>query len=113
MLNGLIGGLETVILSDAEVRRQGKGSGKGSGKGKQLEKVRTQRAGAPIFDVIIELQPGRFDEWRVVKDVARAVDSILLNQPYTCQWRSRDRSTGHMILELGTSHGSWPSIPSA
>mmetsp|Transcript_91774 Transcript_91774/g.259115 ORF Transcript_91774/g.259115 Transcript_91774/m.259115 type:complete len:200 (-) Transcript_91774:385-984(-) len=104
MLNGLVGGVETVHIGDAEARRQQQHQQQRSG---GPSKVRSQRAGAPVFDAILELQPGRFDEWRVVTDVARAVDSILAGRPYLCQRRARDPATGEVFLTLGKSDGSW------
>lgn len=106
MLNGLVGGTETVLLGDAEAKRQQQQQQKQQKKA-ELSKVRTQRAGAPVFDIIVELQPGRFDEWRVVTKVAQAVDSILVGRPYLCQRRSRDASTGEVFLTLEKSDGSW------
>ena len=94
MLNGLVGGLETVILGDAEaLKRNAPGGG-------ELSKLRSQRAGAPIFDAIVELQSGRFDEWRIVTNVPKAVDAILQGAPYLCHLRSREPETGEIHLRL-------------
>lgn len=104
MLNGLVGGLETVILGDAEARRLQKKPGSSA----EPQKVRTQRAGAPIFDVVVELEPGRFHEWRVVTKVARAVDDILAGRPYCCQHRMRESESGDVLLRLSRRELSKP-----
>jgi stage III sporulation protein SpoIIIAA len=52
-LRGLIGGVETIILGDAQAKLETKNS-TGSG----ISKLKAQRSGAPIFDVIVELRWG-------------------------------------------------------
>ena len=55
-IRGLIGGLETVTLGDAEAKELQKKNGS-----KTIQKQLTTRAAAPIFDVIIELKRGRLN----------------------------------------------------
>ena len=55
-------------------------------------------AGPPIFDLIVELRRGALHEWRIVFDVAGAVDAILDRQAYACQRRTRDPATGAVFL---------------
>jgi len=100
MLNGLVGGVQTVTVGDAEARKAHRVGG-------ELSKVRSQRCGHPVFDVVVELRPGCFNKWRVVTDVARAVDCVLAGQPYPCQVRERDPCTGCLTLTLTKSDGSW------
>jgi stage III sporulation protein SpoIIIAA len=51
----------------------------------------TERTGRPIFDVVVELEPGRYDEWVVVTDVAAAVDAIISGGKYEAERRERSR----------------------
>ena len=60
----------------------------------------THRSGPSVFDTIIELTPGALHEWRVVQDVAGAVDCILEEQTYSAQLRRRDCHTGALTMEL-------------
>lgn len=94
MLNSLVGGTETVTLGDAEARKRQ------SVLGGELSKVRTQRAGAPVFDVVVELKPGCFHQWQVTTDVPKAVDSILAGHQFPTQTRTRDPSNGLISMEL-------------
>ncbi|CAM9620342.1 unnamed protein product, partial [Phaeothamnion confervicola] len=63
-LNTVLGGKTQVIIGDAMAKKTG-----GS-------KLRTERAGAPVFDVVVELRPPG-EDWLVINDVAAAVDEIL------------------------------------
>lgn len=51
--------------------------------------VQTQRAGAPIFDTIIELKRGDVNEWSIIRDVGAAVDALLSGRSYTVERRRR------------------------
>lgn len=88
-LRGLIGGVTTVTLGDEEAKRSNQGS-----------KQRAERGGAPVFDVVIEITAGEFNSWRVVTDVAAAVDAILRGDKYDYQHRIR-RPDGDLRLVLG------------
>ena len=101
-LNRLVGGTQTVTLGDAMANKlAGKGKKKETaGKTNGFSKVRTQRCAQPIFNVVVELQPGSLDEWRVVTDVARAVDLILDGGQYNAQVRRRDPTNGRVSVEL-------------
>ena len=88
-LRGLVGGVETVTLGDKMAKEEGAGS-----------KLKAVRGGEPTFDAIVELERGRLHCWRVVKDVAGAVDAILEGRQYPVQLRTRDPHTGHIHLEL-------------
>jgi len=93
MLNDLIGGTETVTVGDAQAR-------KFQASGGEFSKVRTQRSGAPVFDIVIELQSGSFHQWQVTTNVAKAVDRILASQPFPTQVRARDPVSGLITVEL-------------
>lgn len=78
-LRDLVGGLSTVTVGDKMVRQQ-----------KRQNKTRTERRGPPIFDVIVELDRGFFNEWHIVPNVGKAVDSILDRNSYEAQIRKRN-----------------------
>jgi stage III sporulation protein SpoIIIAA len=84
-LNGLLGGLETVILSDQSVRNTDK-------------KVRTQRAGPSTFDVILELSRARHGEVHIIRNVDQTVDQVLQGKPYTVEVRFIER--GRMFVDM-------------
>ncbi len=75
-LSDLIGGIESVTLSDDEARRRG------------TQKVVLERRTAPTFDIMIEIQAR--DRLVVHADVATAVDVILRNRPQPAELRERD-----------------------
>jgi stage III sporulation protein SpoIIIAA len=76
-LSDLIGGIESVTLSDDEARRRG------------TQKVVLERRTAPTFDIMIEIQAR--DRLVVHPDVAMAVDGMLRNRPLQAELRSRDK----------------------
>lgn len=51
--------------------------------------VRVQRAGAPIFDTIIQLKRGEVNTWTIIQNTGLAVDAILNGEPYDVQRRVR------------------------
>ena len=75
-LSDLIGGIESVTLSDDEARRRG------------TQKVVLERRTAPTFDIMIEIQAR--DRLVVHPDVASAVDAVLRNRPLPAELRERD-----------------------
>ncbi len=77
-LSDLIGGIESVTLSDDEARRRG------------TQKVVLERRSAPTFDIMIEIQ----DRDRLVAhlDVAAAVDAMLRNRHLPAELRLRDET---------------------
>ena len=77
-LSDLIGGIESVTLSDDEARRRG------------TQKVVLERRTAPTFDIMIEIQAR--DRLVVHPDVASAVDAMLRNRPLPAELRERDES---------------------
>jgi len=77
-LSDLVGGIESVTLSDEEARRRG------------TQKTVLERRSPPTFDVLIEIQ--HRDQVAVHLDVAEAVDSLLRGNPQPPEVRSRDVS---------------------
>ena len=75
-LSDLVGGIESVTLSDEEARRRG------------TQKTVLERRAPPTFDVLIEIQ----DRQRLLvhRDVTDAVDSMLRGEPLNMELRFRD-----------------------
>ncbi len=83
-LSDLVGGIESVTLSDEEARRRG------------TQKTVLERRSPPTFDVLIEIQTR--DQVAVHLDVAEAVDALLRGNPRPPEIRSRDES-GEIRIE--------------
>ncbi|MBM4423015.1 MAG: AAA family ATPase [Chloroflexi bacterium] len=83
-LADLVGGIESVTLSDEEARRRG------------TQKTVLERRAPPTFDVLIEIQ----DRHTLVvrPDVAAAVDGILRGKPTPTELRREDEH-GHFQME--------------
>ncbi len=77
-LSDLVGGIESVTLSDEEARRRG------------TQKVVLERRAPPTFDVLIEIQDRQ--QMAVHHRVAAAVDAMLRGRPLTPEIRYRDES---------------------
>lgn len=77
-LSDLVGGIQSVTLSDEEARRRG------------TQKTVLERRAPPTFDVLIELQ--NRDRMIVHEDVAAAVDAILRERPLPVEIRYRDEN---------------------
>jgi stage III sporulation protein SpoIIIAA len=77
-LSDLVGGIESVTLSDEEARRRG------------TQKTVLERRAAPTFDVLIEIQDR--ERLAVHRDVAAAVDAMLRGRPLTPELRYRDEA---------------------
>ncbi len=75
-ISDLVGGIESVTLSDEEARRRG------------TQKTVLERRSPPTFDVLIEIQTR--DRLAVHADVAAAVDAMLRGYPLPPEIRSRD-----------------------
>jgi stage III sporulation protein SpoIIIAA len=74
-LSDLIGGIESVTLSDEEARRRG------------TQKTVLERRSPPTFDVLIEIQTR--DKLAVHRDVSTAVDALLRDRPVPPEIRTR------------------------
>lgn len=83
-LSDLIGGIESVTLSDEEARRRG------------TQKTVLERRSPPTFDVLIEIQ--HRDRFAIHQDVAAAVDSLLRGFPLPAEIRERD-ADGQIRIE--------------
>ena len=77
-LRDLIGGIESVTLSDDEARRRG------------TQKTVLERRAPPTFDVVVEIKD--WSKVAVHQDVAQAVDGALRNKILPAQVRYRDES---------------------
>ncbi len=75
-LSDLVGGIQSVTLSDDEARRRG------------TQKTVLERKGPPTFDVLIEIQTR--DRLIVHEDVAAAVDGVLRGYPMPVEVRGRN-----------------------
>jgi stage III sporulation protein SpoIIIAA len=74
-LSDLVGGVESVTLSDEEARRRG------------TQKTVLERRSAPTFDVLIEIQTR--DRLAVHLDVAESVDALFRDYPLPPEIRTR------------------------
>jgi stage III sporulation protein SpoIIIAA len=83
-LSDLVGGIESVTLSDEEARRRG------------TQKTVLERRSPPTFDVLIEIQTR--DRFAIHHDVGDAVDSLLRGNPIPPEIRSRD-AEGQIQIE--------------
>jgi stage III sporulation protein SpoIIIAA len=75
-LSDLVGGIESVTLSDEEARRRG------------TQKTVLERRSPPTFDMLVELQER--DRLAVHQDVASAVDTLVRGYPLQPEIRWRD-----------------------
>ena len=85
----LVGGIQTVTLSDEEARRRG------------TQKSVLERKSPPTFDVMVEIQA--FDRIAVRHDVAAAVDAALRGRALAAEIRTRLPSG-----EIQTAQGAGP-----
>ena len=83
-LSDLVGGIESVTLSDEEARRRG------------TQKTVLERRSPPTFDVLIEIQDR--NRLAVHADVAAAVDSLLRGNPLPPEIRYRT-ADGNIQIE--------------
>lgn len=89
-----MGGVESVIVGDAMARSDAAQRGDGAA----ASKLRAQRGGEPTFDAVVEVRRGELHAWRVVLDVAAAVDAVLQGRQYEAQERRRDPATGAVTV---------------
>jgi len=85
-LSDLVGGIESVTLSDEEARRRG------------TQKTVLERRAPPTFDVLIEIKDR--DQLVVHQDVAAAVDAILRGRILAPEVRYRDEE-GKVHIQAG------------
>lgn len=79
-LSDLVGGIESVTLSDEEARRRG------------TQKTVLERRAPPTFDVLIEIQDR--EQLLIHPDVTPSVDAMLRGEPLHVQFRYRDEQGG-------------------
>ena len=84
-LSDLVGGIQSVTLSDDEARRRG------------TQKTVLERRAPPTFDVLIEIQER--NHLIVRDDVATAVDGLLRSRPQAVEIRTRDKA-GQLHIEV-------------
>ncbi len=84
----LVGGIQTVTLSDEEARRRG------------TQKSVLERKAPPTFDVVVEIQD--WDRVAVHHNVAQAVDAILRGRFLPAEMRYRDED-GQIHTETGAA----------
>jgi stage III sporulation protein SpoIIIAA len=94
-LSDLVGGIESVTLSDEEARRRG------------TQKTVLERRSPPTFDVLIEIQTR--DRLAVHRDVADAVDALLRGYPLSPELRYRDENEEIHIEKVASSVRVRPS----
>ena len=75
-LTDLVGGIQTVTLSDEEARRRG------------TQKSVLERKAPPTFQVLVEIHA--YQKVAIYHDVAQTVDAVLLGMPVSPEIRSRD-----------------------
>ena len=94
-LSDLVGGIESVTLSDEEARRRG------------TQKTVLERRAPPTFDVLIEIQDRQ--RLAVHHDVAAAVDAMLRGRSLGVELRYRDE-TGKIHVEREDEKPSSPVL---
>jgi stage III sporulation protein SpoIIIAA len=92
-LADLVGGIESVTLSDEEARRRG------------TQKTVLERRAPPTFEILVEIQDR--ERLAVHHDVASAVDAILRGRPLPPQLRYVDEQ-GEIHKEMAA-----PAVPAA
>jgi stage III sporulation protein SpoIIIAA len=97
-LADLVGGIDSVTLSDEEARRRG------------TQKTVLERRAPPTFDVLVEIQ----DQvtFAVHHDVARSVDMLLRQRPLAPEIRYRDEA-GDIKIEAPALPPEGAAYPSA
>ncbi|MBN1954189.1 MAG: AAA family ATPase [Anaerolineae bacterium] len=90
-LSDLVGGIESVTLSDEEARRRG------------TQKTILERRAPPTFDVLVEIQDRQ--QLLIHHNVAESVDGLLRNRPPQSELRYRD-AEGNVQVENGLSPAS-------
>jgi len=96
-LSDLVGGIESVTLSDEEARRR------------RTQKTVLERRSAPTFDVLVEIQ--HRNQINLHKDVAIAVDELLRGYPSPPEVRTR-LEDGTFTIEKGTKKPATARKPS-
>jgi stage III sporulation protein SpoIIIAA len=98
-LSDLIGGIQSVTLSDEEARRRG------------TQKSVLERKAPPTFDVVVEIQ--NWSHVAVHEDVAEVVDGVLRGQPVLPTVRRRGADGEVLIEEPLMARARTISLPDA
>jgi hypothetical protein len=96
-LSDLVGGIESVTLSDEEARRR------------RTQKTVLERRSAPTFDVLVEIQ--HRNQIYLHKDVAVAVDELLRGYPSPPEVRTR-LEDGTFTIDKGKKKAATARKPS-
>lgn len=88
-LSDLVGGIQSVILSDEEAKRRG------------TQKAILERKAIPTFDIVIELRDR--DTLGIYHDTAQAVDFLLRGYSPQLEIRRRTKEGGIQVLKEGVS----------
>ena len=91
-LRGLVGNVTQVTLGDQRALREAQNLQR------EFQKVKTQRAGPPTFDIIVEVSRRNKDNWRIIPNTAKAVDAILEGSNYKVERRIQNPLTGDIQL---------------
>jgi hypothetical protein len=94
----LVGGIDSVTLSDEEARRRG------------TQKTVLERRAPPTFDVLVEIQDRQ--TVAIHHDVARAVDAFLRGRPLSAEIRYRDERGAVQIEAVTLSQAEPTEMPS-
>ncbi len=94
-LSDLVGGIESVTLSDEEARRRG------------TQKTVLERRAPPTFDVLIEIQERQ--SLVVHRDVAASVDALLRGRAVAVELRYRD-AAGQIHVDKQESITTTPTV---
>lgn len=87
-LSDLVGGIQSVILSDEEARRRG------------TQKAILERKAIPTFDIVIELRDR--DTLGIYHNTAQAVDLLLRGYPPQIELRKRTKEGNIQVVREGT-----------
>src|SRR5215471_3405204 len=98
-LSDLIGGIQTVTLSDEEARRRG------------TQKSVLERKAPPTFDVVVEIQ--NWSHVAVHEEVSEVVDAVLRGQPVVPTVRRRGPDGEVLIEEPFMARARTAALPDA
>ena len=93
-LSDLVGGIQTVTLSDEEARRRG------------TQKSVLERKAPPTFQVLVEIQG--YQRMAIYPDVAQTVDAVLLGHSVAPEIRARN-TEGEIEVKAGPATQSGPA----
>ena len=95
-LSDLVGGIQTVTLSDEEARRRG------------TQKSVLERKAPPTFQVLVEIQA--YQRVALYHDVAQTVDAILLGMPVAPEIRERGGAGEIAVLTSAPSRAASEAV---